>query len=423
MEDRHVRSALLAFLLATLAWSAGAPLAADGQTRQARETATIRNQAQLDAYLHAHAESGEPTPFDALSPGARERFLSSLAWGSTGLGGFDGADLAEELDDEQIHALLLLFGGDMPGYAPRSRVADIGIDRTGLAGTSDLDRRYTRFRREARDAYRRLGQADQARTIASRFDALFPEAHEPTALPALADHDLRLLWRAASQAATDAPGPGTAETARTLFEACERRGIVDRKDVLDMRNVLLAGRRFGQARRFTEAHPDAGLPPLPVFDDPLGDDVASATVWRISADGDRLTRTAVDLRPTQVLVKAGCHFSVDAAEDISADPVLGPVFARHAHWLVPAPGDEDIDAARDWNRRFPDAQAEMIHDRSEWSIFPAWSMPEFHIVRDGKVVETVKGWPRSPASNRQPLIDALRRAGLLDPPSAPPKPL
>ena len=139
--------------------------------------------------------------------------------------------------------------------------------------------------------------------------------------------------------------------------------------------------------------------------------------------GRRLTRTAIDLAPTQILVTAGCHFSADAAEDISADPVLGPVFARHAHWLVGAPGVESMDAVRKWNQRFPGAQAEMIHDRGEWSIFPTWSMPKFHIVRDGKVVETVKGWPRSPMSNRQSLIDALRRAGLLEQPSAEPTPL
>src|SRR3546814_2240239 len=80
----------------------------------------------------------------------------------------------------------------------------------------------------------------------------------------------------------------------------------------------------------------------------------------------------------------------------------------------------DLDAARDWNRRFPDAQVEMIHDRGEWSILPTWSMPKFHIVRGGKVIETVKGWPRSPTSHRQPLIDALRRAGLLEQASAEP---
>ena len=189
-----------------------------------------------------------------------------------------------------------------------------------------------------------------------------------------------------------------------------------------MRRILLAGRRFEQARSFTASHPEAGLSALPVFDDPLAND-ARATVWRMDPGGQRLTRTAIDLAPTQILVTAGCHFSADAAEDISADPMLGPVFARHAHWLVGTPGVESIDAVRDWNMRFPDAQAEMIHDRSEWSIFSTWSMPKFHIVRDGKVIETVKGWPRSPTSNRQPLIDALRRAGLLEQPPTEPTPM
>lgn len=40
-------------------------------------------------------------------------------------------------------------------------------------------------------------------------------------------------------------------------------------------------------------------------------------------------------------------------------------------------------------------------------------MPGFFIVRDGKVIEHIVGWPRNPAGNRQPLIDALTRAGLL----------
>src|SRR3546814_13855955 len=83
----------------------------------------------------------------------------------------------------------------------------------------------------------------------------------------------------------------------------------------------------------------------------------------MNAEGNRLTRTAIDLEPTQILVTAGCHFSVDAAEDISADPVLGPVFARHAHWLVSTPGIESIDAARAWNQRLPDAQVGMMHAR------------------------------------------------------------
>ena len=415
---------LLAATLAAVAWPASLAMAADGKQPQAREEAAIRSQAQLDDYLRRHAASGEPTPLDAFSAGARERFLSSIGWGSTGLGTFDPRDLAEELDDDQIRAVLGLFGGDMVAYGPRSRAAAIGIDRSGLTRISDVERRYTRFHRDANDAYANLDDAARRETIAARFDALFPEAREPASLQALSDHDLRLLWRAASQAATGAPGPDAADTALTVYAAAEHRSIIDHQDVLEMRKILLAGRYFEQARDFTISHPDSGLSALPVFNDQLPSDApTTTTVWRMAPDGNRLTRTAIDLAPAQILVTAGCHFSADAAEDISTDPVLGPVFARHAHWLVSVPGVESIDAVRQWNRRFPDAQAEMIHDRSEWSIFPTWSMPKFHIVRGGKVVETVKGWPRSPASNRQPLVDALRRAGLLERPPAEPTPL
>jgi len=413
---------LLAMLLAVAAWPASTPQVAEGQQQQAHEEATIRSQAQLDDYLRRHAASGEPTPLDALSAGARERFLSSIGWGSTGLGTFDPHDLAEELDNDEIKAVLGLFGSDMVAYAPRSRASVIGVDRSGLTRASDLDRRYTRFYREAQETHASLDNIAWSETIVTRFDAMFPEAHEPASLETLSDHDLRLLWRAASQVAVAAPTPTTAEAARSAFEACEQRGIIDHQDVVEMRRILLAGRRFEQARSFTASHPEAGLSALPVFDDPLAND-ARATVWRMDPGGQRLTRTAIDLAPTQILVTAGCHFSADAAEDISADPMLGPVFARHAHWLVGTPGVESIDAVRDWNMRFPDAQAEMIHDRSEWSIFSTWSMPKFHIVRDGKVIETVKGWPRSPTSNRQPLIDALRRAGLLEQPPTEPTPM
>lgn len=199
------------------------------------------------------------------------------------------------------------------------------------------------------------------------------------------------------------------------FAEREQHGPVTRADIDDLRDALLLAHHFDAAQRLTADHPGVRLAPLPAFHDNLsatGD--AQHTVWRVSPDGKKLTRTAIDLGPTQIVVAAGCHFSKDAAEDISADPVLGPAFAKHAHWLVQAPGYEQVTDVRDWNRQLPHAQVEMLYDRSEWAVLPSWDMPDFYIVRDGKVIDRVNGWPRDPASSRQPLIDALRRAGLLN---------
>src|SRR3546814_7887222 len=58
-------------------------------------------------------------------------------------------------------------------------------------GISGLERRYTRFYHDANDAYASGDDATRSKTIAARFDALFPEAREPAALHALPNHDLR----------------------------------------------------------------------------------------------------------------------------------------------------------------------------------------------------------------------------------------
>src|SRR3546814_18417812 len=95
----------------------------------------------------------------------------------------------------------------MVAYAPRSRAAAIGVDRTGLTGISGLERRYTRFYHDANDAYASGDDATRSKTIAPRFDALFPEARDPAALPALPNHALPLLRPAASPAASNSARP------------------------------------------------------------------------------------------------------------------------------------------------------------------------------------------------------------------------
>lgn len=394
--------------------------AADASPATPKAETPIRSKAQLDAYLRAHA--GRPTPLDCLSPGARERFVSSIKWGTNGKGlrGIGTGDLVDELTNAQIHDLLMLFGAEMAAQAPRSWLPDAADHdapcRRSNAPIGDLERRFNRFEQFELHLPSDASDLDNAAALARRFDTLFPEARSAEALARLDAHDLRLLARAAEDVvASGAVRPEYVEVMQKSFAERQRRGIATAADVDDLRRTLLQAHRFDAARRLTADHPDAGLAPLPAFRDNLpASGNARHTVWRVSPDGKTLTREAIDLGPTQVIVAAGCHFSHDAAEDISADPVLGPVFARHAHWLVQAPGIEDVADVRDWNRKLPHAQAEMLYDRGEWTALPRWEQPTFYIVRGGKVIDQLKSWPRDPASNRQPLIDALRRAGLLD---------
>ena len=194
------------------------------------------------------------------------------------------------------------------------------------------------------------------------------------------------------------------------------RNPADSSGVKAMQKLLLAARRFKEARALAQQYPDAGLPPLPEFRNDIDSGGGIATVWTFAADGKLMTRRAIDLAGMRIIVTASCHFSKDAAADIAADALLSPVFERHAQWITAPPGREDISAAQNWNEQFPQSRVVMVFDLSEWQMLPSWSTPNFYIVRDGRVIERVEGWSRDPArSSRAPLIDALRRSGLLNP--------
>jgi hypothetical protein len=68
----------------------------------------LRSQGDLQRYLAATARSG--SPLDALSSGARERFLSSITFNEKGITGFHYDDLQAELTASQIVDVLHLFG-------------------------------------------------------------------------------------------------------------------------------------------------------------------------------------------------------------------------------------------------------------------------------------------------------------------------
>lgn len=416
MPKRRILSAVLSSLAV---WTCWIPVAAAIQAKPNNAVDTsantspevpLRSREALEAYLVENA--GKRTPLDELPPLARRRFLDSLVFGRNGLGGFDTGDLETELMPGEVHRLLSIFDVEAYSSSIHSRHPGGSIQRApgrkGIPGNieSGFDRLYT------------MSRADKTRQaeLPFRFEATFGDLfQDPGKLSSLDDRELIYLLRSVALAWPVASDPTSIERLSAVVGEMERRGIAQTPDVRKVHDALLLSRNFEQARQYAAARPIADLPPLPRLIDTLGTATSSPSVWRMDADGATLTRTLVDLAPVQILITAGCHFSEDAAEDISADAVLGPVFAEHATWLVLPPGREDLDAVRAWNRHFPAAPATLLYDRDEWELLPSgWAMPTFFVIRDGKVMDRIVGWPRNPTENRQPLIDALMRAGLIN---------
>ena len=251
-----------------------------------------------------------------------------------------------------------------------------------------------------------------AAAMRREYEAAFGDIDDAEHLRGESDEDLKLHWRAVENAAFYSADGDLADAAVRVFDELEKRGLADARATDRLFNFLLKARRFDAARTFAASHGQAGLPGVPRFIDAGSDGLPS--VWRFDADGSRAERVGIDLQPLQIIVAAGCHFSADAAKDIAKDPVLGPVFERHAHWLSPQPGGEKLDALAEWNRSHPQTPMLAMHDRGEWTLIPQWVMPTFAIVKDGKVIDSTDGWDSTSPESRNQLVALLQRVGLLE---------
>lgn len=268
---------------------------------------------------------------------------------------------------------------------------------------------------------RRIEMLNQQRTrpadlilaadMAREYQSGFGHMDDAEDLAGESDEDLKLHWQAVNTTVFYSTDGDVTDAALRVFAELERRGLADDKAAMHIFNALLGARRFDATREFAALHASAGLPALPDFTD-TGTILPS--VWRFNAEGDKAERIGIDLEPLQIIVAAGCHFSADAARDIAEDPVLGPAFARHARWLSLPPGSEALDALAEWNRTHPQTPMLAIHDRSEWALVPEWEMPTFAIVKDGRIIDSTKGWRSGDPEFRGKLVALLERAGLLD---------
>ena len=286
------------------------------------------------------------------------------------------------------------------------------LAQPSLAGDGDIAQRAERVKLLA-DLRSRPDDLTYAANIRREYEANFSQINGTDDLRAASDANLALHWQAVSSTAFYSDDGDVVDAAVRVHAELERRGVADAKATDRVFNALLKARRFDAARDFATRHPDAKLAAVPQFIDTDTGDMPSA--WQFSADGSKAKRIGIDLVPMQVIVVAGCHFSEDAAREITNDPMLGPVFARHARWVSLQPGGENLDALAEWNRKYPQAPMLAIHGRGEWALISHWAMPTFAVVKDGKVVDSTRGWSSDGPEFRAQLVALLERTGLMQP--------
>ncbi len=368
----------------------------------------LRSRSELDAWLR-HC----PSPLDHMTPGGRARFLGTLDFNERGVTRISVADLEQELTGAEINAVFALLG--LPANA-----GSWGLDPTEAEqrrhapdhgpGASDIELRYNALYYAASGAPFD-SQREAGAFMADLYDALFPATGHAAAVAGASNHDLRLLYSAAVTSAKGAFRPDHVDAAATALAALEERGIATRGDLSAMLETLIHAGRLDEARDFATRHAAAGFEPLPAIVEPVPVNAGVPSVLRLA--GDTLVHEAVARGPLQIIVVAsyGCAFSRAAADDIPRDPVLGPLFREHALWLAAPHHLDNIPALARWNADNPDAALAIATSDARWPMLELGTVPQFHVLRDGKLIATVAGWPRE-TGNREALLEVLRGAGV-----------
>lgn len=376
---------------------------------------TIHSQAELDRYLRDTPIKS--TPLAPLSPGGRKRFLGELGWGSRGLGSIPFDDIDNELTHEQAVRLLTLF--DVQAYARGNGLTSAERERREAERTEDAKKRgcsidtcpestveqhYDALMLQQPD--HAMPDAERRAEISKHYDHLFSDWQHPGSLRETSRPDLRLLRRAAEYAISWQPNSLHIVELQADLAELQRRRMIDDRDYTGLYQALVAGRQLSKASALMQQHPDMGVGAIPVVSSAADLPSGQPTALLVDASGRNMVRQAIDLSaPWRIVVVAACHFSEDAARDISADSQLRPLFAKRAIWL--ARQSTPFAAAAEWNRHFPDQPIHIAWQDSEWSMLNDWSMPTFYVFRQRQLVDKWSGY------DMELLRTHLRKDGLL----------
>lgn len=294
--------------------------------------------------------------------------------------------------------LLLAFASVAPAWArvaPQATAISRGLgDMRALDG--DLSGRVS-----DRERFRQLG--DAYRTRLARHQS-------PSVLAILSDEDLRSLMLAAQLAASYVHDGDILDDAMDDLRRLEDRGAARGEDIRAAYGLLVAGRRFEQARRFLAAHPGLDEPEPPRLTG-FRADAQGAAEMRTGQSEGTLAWALVDIAALPRILAIGhplCHFTQAAARAIEADPALRPLFAAQSRWLAPQDTGTDFTLFRRWNAEHPDLQITVAYRAAGFSMIDQWATPTFYFIDHRRVVSKVAGWPRG--GRRAEILDAYREA-------------
>lgn len=281
-------------------------------------------------------------------------------------------------------------------------------------GLSEVESKFTQFHQAVKKASLKP-EPEQSRFVARRYFQLFSNSFSPKSIARTSDKDLSFLVRAAELAEAYSFSHSDLGQLKLALNELERRGVATDDDRLSLYKALVSLREFSEARKLIREHPTIKAEPIPSVVSDISEGTVGATFYTVAEERLEIRRRPAKVATGTHLIIVShplCGFSRAAMETFVADPLLSTPIKRYAIWLAPVDRAIYFDEVQKWNRSHPETQVVIAHSRTEWPFITEWATPNFYLVRDGKLIGHMTGWPKD-GSSRDELIALLRKGSLL----------
>lgn len=375
-------------------------------TPAAPEPLVVRTQAEWRALL----ESTQKTPLDALTPYGKQVVTDMLSatFREDGLPSLPSGILVRELNRDELRAVLVFL--DSETYFGTLERQLVGAPlRMPPSAVVARDWRQLQDVLQSADPSSRSASATTLASDASvdTYLTLFSDRMREQRLRAQPPGDLLLLFDAA--AFTNLVNPGSPAFAHLLrvHRELARRGVDTRRKLDDtVLHALIAAREFGQARAFIATRGHLAANAVPQVVDTLGPTFVGRSVFDYDRAGHALTRKELPVvsgTELVMVVDAHCQPSRAALEALRSDATLRARLQQaRLTIIVPPAAPIPFGFAADWNAANPALPMHIPFNHREWAGVNVRSVPMFYLLKNGRVVGEVTGWP--PQGN----ADALR---------------
>jgi len=154
----------------------------------------------------------------------------------------------------------------------------------------------------------------------------------------------------------------------------------------------VAQRRFEDAKKMRGEHPILRDREIPDVHLPVAFRHGAPAVMTLLPDGRYDVRN-VPMRGPRVVVVVGCETSAEAVGALAQHAgLMEALDAVGTIWLAAADPGVGAPVVAAWNARFPRQPIQIAWSNPAWTGLDMASMPTFHYLLDGRVVDQHTGW-------------------------------